>query len=68
MAKTLGTKKSCCELASNLVTLPGNPDKPEMTISRCTACGCRHFKLKLDTIYVGLQTKPGGNELNGIIQ
>jgi len=64
MIQTSGTKKPCCALAANLVELPKDPAKPEMAISRCITCGCRHFKLTLDTIYVGLG-KPGGNELNG---
>lgn len=61
------TRKECCRLEENLGPQEtSNPEKPEFTFRRCSACQCRHFVLKADPGVIGLKGSLLGARLVGL--
>jgi len=49
--------KECCKKPENLDVLT----LPDRTVSTCRVCGCRHIRVSVDPLRVGLTIKgPGG--------
>jgi hypothetical protein len=44
--------KPCCEDLTKREVVPS--DQPDVTITRCTVCGCRHFELSVDPGALGV--------------
>jgi hypothetical protein len=52
--------KPCCENAANREAGPGprgldHEPPPEVTVTHCQVCGCRHFEAVVDPGQVGLR-------------
>lgn len=54
-----GTVKPCCLDAANLDPLP-EESRGDLTVKKCRVCGCRHRRLTLDPMKMGMRMKPLG--------
>lgn len=54
-----GTVKDCCKDAANMDPLP-EESRGDLQVKRCRVCGCRHRRLTLDPMRLGVQVKPLG--------
>lgn len=61
MEKTIanGTVKACCLDESNLEPMP-DESRGDLKVRRCRVCGCRHRRLTLDPMRMGVRVEPLG--------
>lgn len=50
-----GALKECCQNPNNLEKVEST--KPDLSLYACQVCGCRHFKLKIESGKIGATFK-----------
>jgi hypothetical protein len=45
----------CCENLENRSEPERDPERPDLTVTRCLVCGRRHFELEVDPLVVGVK-------------
>lgn len=52
------SRKDCCRVPENLEP---HQERPDLTITKCHVCGCRHFELTVDPgVYFAKGAPVGG--------